>query len=302
MSRKNPIVTTPQFVLDFQAILEKKLGRPASIRQVKNGENWWITDPLFSFVQRGLQKGETGYRIGFYYSLEDDDLAFYLVHSKLVAKIFKSNTRFEILIGALKRTQYFRNSEFLYWSSRVAQKSLENGDEDITIFDVDSFTSFSRQLRAFDKQYDFAKDLFPPAISKFGKKPTWRGNDFYALLAENCSKLSKKKITELLEASWELFCCLYPREPLEKRDASLARSLRSAKIARECEYKRIQNIPSARIIAKKCVGEIQGAHIKPHAFGGSDKALNGLWLCQLHHRATEGKLQGTRENVEFFIK
>ena len=28
--------------------------------------------------------------------------------------------------------------------------------------------------------------------------------------------------------------------------------------------------------------------------GGSDQPENGLWLCEYHHRSTEGKLKGKR--------
>jgi hypothetical protein len=64
-------------------------------------------------------------------------------------------------------------------------------------------------------------------------------------------------------------------------------------------YSFIQRGMQKGVTGKQCAGQVQGAHIKPHAFSGLDKAENGLWLCEHHHRATEGKLQGTRGAVRF---
>ena len=56
-----------------------------------------------------------------------------------------------------------------------------------------------------------------------------------------------------------------------------------------------QNKKLAKNILKTaCSGQIEGAHIKPYKDGGSDKLENGVWLCNLHHRLTEGKLEGCR--------
>jgi hypothetical protein len=269
---------------------------------VKNANQWYISDPVFSFVQRGLKAGRIDYRTGFYFDADEDFLGFELTNAPLMAKVFFENFSLIPLIFSLEQSSHFRSSHVIYWNSRVGQlKEPIRHKKSPAYLSVENeiWSKFLSELKALDQKHNLARDLFPPCLRKDGQKAQIYGNDFYVLLAENCSKLSKKKITELLEASWELFCCLYSREPLEKRDASLARSLRSAKIPRECEYAKILEIPNARVISKNCQGEIQGAHIKPHAFGGSDKATNGLWLCQYHHRATEGKLQGTRENIQF---
>ena len=298
MSRKNPHDEPPPFVIHFQSVLENKLGRLASIRQVKNSNNWWITDPVFSFIQRGLQKGMTGYRVGFFYDSKEDVLAFYLVHSKVMAQIFKTNIQLETLITTIRKTREFREFEHIVWSSRYAKKALNNGHE-LLVFEAGDLNTQIRGLRQFEMDHEFQKDLFPPTVGKSGQKAIAKGNDFYLLLAEKCSKLPKKRLPVLLEASWNLFCTLYPTEPVEKRSAALARRLISAKIPQMCEYQKISGIPNTRVISKQCVGEVQGAHIKPHAFGGSDQTINGLWLCQYHHRATEGRLSGTRESVNF---
>ena len=95
---------------------------------------------------------------------------------------------------------------------------------------------------------------------------------------------------------------LYPSKPIFKRNASLNRSL--LKVFRQCEIDNVIGIPD-EIREKECFGQIEGAHIIPHKNGGSDKLENGLWLCNLHHRLTEGKLEGNRDlkniNAKYMI-
>ena len=92
---------------------------------------------------------------------------------------------------------------------------------------------------------------------------------------------------------------LYPSKPLFKRDASLYRSMQ--KIERKCEFCAIQGLPQ-EILDAECDGIVQAAHIKPHHKGGSDKLTNGLWLCERHHRMTEGKLTGSRDLEHIDVK
>ena len=92
---------------------------------------------------------------------------------------------------------------------------------------------------------------------------------------------------------------LYPSKPLFKRDASLNRSMQ--KIERKCEFRAIQGLPQ-EILDAGCDGIVQAAHIKPHHKGGSDKLTNGLWLCEKHHRMTEGKLTGSRDLEHIDVK
>jgi hypothetical protein len=61
------------------------------------------------------------------------------------------------------------------------------------------------------------------------------------------------------------------------------------------------NLPDS-IRKTACSGQTEGAHIKPHKKGGSDKLPNGVWLCQRHHRLTEGKLDGKRGLNVFEVK
>lgn len=94
MSRRNPGTgIAPPVVIECAKALETRLGRASYVRQVKNRDEWFITDPMFSFVQHGLRKGATGYRVGYFFSAEENELAFYMVHSPVMAQLFKNNLR-----------------------------------------------------------------------------------------------------------------------------------------------------------------------------------------------------------------
>jgi hypothetical protein len=254
---------------------------------------------MFSFVQHGLRKGATGYRVGYFVSLGENSLSFYLVHSPVMAQIFKKNLHVSAIAHAVRGCAPFCANPRMMWSSRLARKDGEKwfGIED----NVDEFLSWLDEI----DERQFIADLFPRLENqKTGIGPSkWAGNDFRLLLAENISSLKAQDAVVIIEATWPLFLCLYPVSAIEQRVASLARNLRSAKIRKECEYARILDNPDESTISSLCRGEIEGAHIKPHSLGGSDRTENGLWLCQYHHRQTEGRLVGSRKggvlNVRF---
>ena len=81
--------------------------------------------------------------------------------------------------------------------------------------------------------------------------------------------------------------------------------MRAAKIPIACEFASIMDLDrlvGAGEVSPLCRGERQGAHIKPDALGGSDRPENGLWLCEYHHRATEGKLTGRRNGTDLDVR
>ncbi|HEX5268846.1 MAG TPA: hypothetical protein VFW33_00100 [Gemmataceae bacterium] len=59
--------------------MSEKLGRPAHCRKVRNRQQWYVSDPVFSFVQHGMKKGDTGYRVGF---MVDMDVYWFSVNGK----------------------------------------------------------------------------------------------------------------------------------------------------------------------------------------------------------------------------
>ena len=290
----------PSIVQYLTEAVDDQLGRPSYCRQVKNCDEWFVTDPVFSFVQHGMKKGTTGYRVGYHYQNHDESVRFNLVHSPLMAQLFKRNLAFQTMVEVIRRTAKYRDYHWIYWSSGEAVKSGLKGNQLVG----GSSSDFIRQLEIFDAQHDFVRDMFPrmPNTGKGDGPARWAGNTFYLNLADRSKRLgTKEEVAKLVSASWPLFLCLYPVKPIERRTASLARSLRAKKILKACEFSNLGLSPAAGIDSL-CRGEVQGAHIKPHALGGSDRFENGLWLCEYHHRATEGRLSGSRNEMVLSIK
>ncbi|MDR2013390.1 MAG: HNH endonuclease [Rhodanobacter sp.] len=301
MSIKNPdTYTAPESVVILAAALEKKLGRPSYIRQVKNSSRWFISDPMFSFVQHGLRKGATGYRVGLYYLDNEDILAFYLVHSPVMAELFKKNLQLTSFIQVAKKTAFARSRSYLRWSSRSAWRHRNKW----AFIEEASVGDFISALRRIDNDHGFVADLFPKIENQKtgGGSAKWAGNDFFFLLADDVSNKSKKHLSSIVELIWPLFLCLYPVSAIEQRASSLARNLVTSKLQKVCEYHKISNRPKEPKVSSLCRGGIEGAHIKPHSLGGTDKLENGLWLCQYHHRETEGCLIGHRNSTTINVR
>lgn len=128
------------------------------------------------------------------------------------------------------------------------------------------------------------------------------GNTFYLLLAHGLESWgSRETVVQFVEASWPLFLCLYPIRPIAGRSASLARNMRVRGIPKVCEFAAIF-FPEGEKISPLCRGEVQEAHIKPDSRGGSDRPENGIWLCEYHHEATEGKLSGHRKEMMLEVR
>lgn len=107
-------------------------------------------------------------------------------------------------------------------------------------------------------------------------------------------EIAAKRTSEVIDAAWHLFSCLYPWESPRKRDASLRRAMLSKPGLRGCEYDQITGAPQSN-----CDGSaVEAAHIVPYARGGSDRAWNGVWLCSKHHKMTEGRLSGCRNRSD----
>lgn len=291
--RNPPTATVPSVVSLIADAVRARLGREPYVRQVKNEREWWISDPVFSFIQHGFRKGATGYRVGFFYSEELDLLSFYLVHSPVMARLLKENFSTEVVLDVAKKTAKYRGRSVVFWGSRVARKA---GKREAAV-EEEKISDFSRELRSWENDVGIKNDLFPsiPNQGKGTGQAKWAGNDFGLLLGEGVSRFDASAIGRLVAGAWPMMLMLYPREALEKRVASLARNLTSAGIPKACEVSCIAGIEKLLGHATACAGRLEGAHIKPHALGGTDLANNGLWLCQRHHRLTEGHLAGTRD-------
>jgi hypothetical protein len=294
----------PSTVVHVLDATSERLGRPAHCRKVRGRQEWYVHDLVFSFVQRGMRKGQTGYRVGYKIDIAHQDIRFVLVHSPLIAQLFKHNLVLSSMIAVLQATEKARDRHWIYRSSRQALLSGSDG----AVIEGGSVNEFVNRLEEFDRRHGFVKDMFPKRRNTGkgeGAAPV-AGNTFYLGLANRTEVLNSREAVRLLvERTWPLFLCLYPVEPIEKRSASLARSMRAAKIPQECEFSRIKGfelVDSGSLPSPLCRGMVQGAHIKPDALGGSDRAENGIWLCEYHHRATEGKLSGRRNGTSLEVQ
>lgn len=260
-----------------------KLGREAIYRKVNNREEYFILDLAFSYFQKADRNRRNDYRSGYLYERirGKDHLHFVVAHTPIMSAFFKNNLDYEIFRKIIRDTAKYRNENFLVLKRQNCKKAeirTRNTKE------------FLRKLDDIEKD-DLVKSVFATSIR--GK--TGIGNIFGVTLANDFGPEDIKKI---ISKSWDLFLWLYPSKPVFKRNASLNRSLK--KIENNCEIRKIRDLPQ-NILKTECSGQIEGAHIKPHKDGGSDKLANGLWLCNIHHRLTEGKLDGKRSFDTFEV-
>jgi len=267
---------TPAIVNQIRDLTSEKLGREAIIRRIKNRDEYFILDLAFSYFQKADRNKRNDYRSGYLYLQKDskNHLLFVIAHSPIMINFFSDNFDYSRFREILINTSNFRNEHFI----RFAQ-STDNKVK----YKTKNFHELLDKIDNLDKK-NFKKQVFTRPTSKDSKS----GNIFVINLANG---FKSEDIYNIIEESWDLFMWLYPSKPIFKRNASLNRSL--LKVNRECEADKILGIPS-EILKQVCNGQIEGAHIIPHKDGGSDKLENGVWLCNLHHRLTEGKLDGQR--------
>lgn len=277
------MINTPEIVSDIVRAVSEKLGREAIARKVNNREQYFILDLAFSYFQKADRNRRNDYRSGYLYYRKDDKnyLLFVLAHSPIMTLFLRNNFDYEVFRNIMIDTQKYREEHYLRFK-RNSQK------EEFTTKSIQEFLDKIDEV----EEVGFVKSVF----AKDTKGKTGMGNIFGLRLAGD---FSKNDINEIIEKSWDLFLWLYPSKPVFKRNASLNRSLQ--KIENKCEIGKIKNLPEA-ILKAACSGQIEGAHIKQHKQGGSDKLENGVWLCNLHHRLIEGKLDGKRGLDIFEVK
>lgn len=217
----NELPTIARYMIDA---VSERLGRPAHCRKVSTWEQWYVYDPVISFVQQGVKKGRTGYRVGYRYDA-DDTIWFILVHSPIMAKLFKRNLVLSTLTEVLLESAEYRSEHFIYRSSKLAFRSGYEKDGYGII--SGNIADFIFEIEHYDENYGFVKDLFPTKSNtgKGGGRALVAGNTFYLLLVDKSTMLrTKKSINQLINLTWPLFLCLYPVKAIERRSAGLARS------------------------------------------------------------------------------
>jgi hypothetical protein len=274
----------PEIVEIIKEKVSENLGREAIVRKINNRDDFFILDLAFSYFQKADRNKRNDYRSGYLYLQRNgrNHLLFVIAHSPIMITFFSENFDYGEFRDIVVDTSIYRTEHYLRYSKSSSKK--EN-------FKSNTIDEFLYKLDDLEKDC-FKKQVFTKSTTKDSKT----GNIFILELATG---FEKKDIRDIIDRSFDLFMWLYPTKPVFKRNASLNRSLQ--KIERQCEIEKIENVPN-NILGKHCLGQIEGAHIIPHKDGGSDKLENGVWLCNLHHRLTEGKLTGKRDSKELNVK
>ncbi len=266
----------PNIVERIAEAVSRKLGRESTIRKVNNFEQYFILDLSFSYFQKADRNRRNDYRSGFQYFKDGDEkncLIFNVSHSPIMFSFLAKNFDYKTFKEVVRNTAKFRDSNFITYKHLKETKTIAEKETETFLIELEKVGKSRFDKVAFSKNNSSEKGI---------------GNIFSIGIARD---FNETQIDEIIEMSWELFMWLYPSKPLFGRNASLNRNLQ--KLERICEVSSIRKLPK-EIIGTKCNGPIEGAHIKPHKLGGSDKLENGLWLCSTHHKLTEGKIKGNR--------
>ncbi|MEN6489463.1 MAG: HNH endonuclease signature motif containing protein [Smithella sp.] len=269
------MIKTPEIVADIVKAVSEKLGREAISRKVNNREEYFILDLAFSYFQRADRNRRNDYRGGYLFFEKEgkNHLLFVLAHTPIMTSFFKNNFEYDVFKNIILDTEQYRDEHFLRLKKNSKYERIKTTDIQEFIYRLDKI-----------EENGFARSVF----GKDDKGKTGVGNIFVLCLGRG---FKQQDISEIISKSWYLFLWLYPSKPVFTRNASLSRNLQ--KIEAKCEIGKIKNLPQ-NILSSVCSGQIEAAHIKPYKHGGSDKLSNGLWLCNHHHRITEGKLEGCR--------
>jgi hypothetical protein len=277
------MIKPPEIVTAIVETVSEKLGREAIFRRVNNREEYFILDLAFSYFQKADRNRRNDYRSGYLYIVnkEKNRLLFALAHTPIMSSFFKNNFDYETFRAIIANTAKYRDENYLRFSRKGIKEEIRSPNLEVFLNRLDELET-SR----------FIKTVF--SKSKVGK--TGVGNIFGICLA---SDFNQEAIGEIIQNSWDLFLWLYPSKPVFKRNAFLNRSMQS--IDSKCEIGKIKNLPKV-VTEIPCSGQVEGAHITPYKDGGSDKLQNGVWLCNAHHRLTEGKLDGSRGVDRFEVE
>jgi hypothetical protein len=156
-----------------------------------------------------MKQGQTGYRVGYRYKGSNKSVYFSLVHSPIIARLFKHNLVISSLIEVLSSTSAYRSYHFVYRSSRWAMRSGMERDGDR--LGSRSITGFIEQLKTFDDQIGFVDDLFPVRQNTgkgAGRAPV-AGNTFYLRLADKGAMLRSRRSLGFLSLPGPcIFACI----------------------------------------------------------------------------------------------
>jgi hypothetical protein len=227
------------------------------------------------------------------------EVAFNLVYCPAMAKCFRENLKSDHspLIKTISGILRFRKGaagdggiKIVYDSRRENVAKRKAGKPKGINCTVDVEIEGKAYKTALSSP-SFAADLFP-------EKTPIAGNCFYLGSVNDEEFLvpgvySDKRLKRFMTIMWPIFAMLYPSDYRRKRINGLRRAVESGKIEMKCEKAQIKGL-----ILSRCQRLCEAAHIKPFHRGGSDNPENGLWLCQKHHRKTEGRTNEKRDSVK----
>jgi hypothetical protein len=116
-------VEEPRGVTFIKDSLAERLGRPAATRVAKsNPSEWYIFDPCFSVIQRGVGSAKRGYRSGIL--INNGAISFFNVHSRIPARLLRTNLkqRPEAITNAAEGCLHLRRYHYLHYSSRKVSR------------------------------------------------------------------------------------------------------------------------------------------------------------------------------------
>ena len=225
----------PRGIVFLQEALAERMGRPAAIRGVKgNSSQWYISDPSFSVLQRGAGSNPKGYRSGIF--VDRDEISFHNVHSRTPALLLRRNLmqQPEALLNASERTLHLRSYHYLHFSSRIRSRrsGAKKWADTVRVIESSSWNAFKKEISA--DPLALVRDMFPelPSAGKVGSGTPVRGSDFYLLLADyrkieyaKSDEVCANRASQVVDAAWHLFACLYPWDSPRARDESLRRAM-----------------------------------------------------------------------------
>jgi hypothetical protein len=284
--RKNTLPITPAVQVLLDALNAIRPAHWAASHGAGTASNTWM---IYSEVFRAHvdqlklngEKTRGGYRVGIEVTEQDGriETSYFMFDCEAAHKRFKANFRPEMIdrlralgggkiwchsctmrVGDTPRQGEWRHASSSYWIQRW-------------LMDPRYYAEGTYQARLFELN-----------VGAF---------EFDSV--EELSEVAPK----LVAAYLPLLECMFPLdgEPISPKRLTRIDPLRrnlSRVVGKPeevgCECHKIAGFRSQ----SPCSGRLEAAHVRPYQNGGTGDADNGLWLCQVHHCETEGRIEGTR--------
>ena len=189
------ITNHPSIVDKILLSVSNKLGREATIRKVKNFDQYFIIDLAFSYFQKADRNRRNDYRSGFLFFKDEKSrncLLFAVAHTPIMFSFLLNNFDYSFFRQIVINTSKYRDEHFLIFKNKGEKQLLKNDDLDTFLKEIDHL-----------EKTGFAKIAF----SKYNSSEKGIGNIFSFGIAKD---FEEKDIDKIINLSWELFLWLYP--------------------------------------------------------------------------------------------